>query len=550
MSAMARGTLALFRSVLVRPLYGEDLTPRQWRIGLSLRATLACLAVLIDLGILVMLGGSERIDQQALALFAWINLPLLTCDFFITLAMIRWSPLRKKSLVAALALVEAFTMVVWIQLTGTVTSYFIMAAALVILWYRLYFGWAVGMAYAFGVVSMHLGAFLLEIAGLLRPESAFVSPASKFYETLEYRWVAITSILWVYALTAMGANALVNRLREKDSALAELRREAERAAAGGKLGRLSDNVLNDRFAVGELLGRGGMGEIYMARSIADDVDVAIKVLHPHLADAEDLLERFRREAEAAARIPDQFTAKVLEIGSDEADQLFFIVMEYLRGEDLAAFMRRRGPLVAEELVALARGIGSALAAAHRVGIVHRDLKPPNIFLVEPPSGAPDSMLFDVRLLDFGVSKLPSTNDEPLTQTAAMLGTPGYMAPEQAMGRNELIGPAADCFSFGALLYRALTGKAPFRAGDLASWVNEVLHVDPPRPTTILPHLHRDVDAVFVLALAKDPAARYTDPELMVEDLERALGGALSPTTLARAVRLDNELVEAATVAAR
>jgi tRNA A-37 threonylcarbamoyl transferase component Bud32 len=539
------GRSSLVRSVVLPPPYREALSPRQWRVGMSLRVAMGLLAIAIDVGIIATLSGTQGIDQDVLVLFGWINIPILALTALSSWVMLRWRPARRLSILATMSALEALSMIVWIQATGTVTSYFIVAAAMLILWYRMYFGWVVGVAYSATLLAAHLGAFTLEQLGVLTPESLFVAEPSTFYQVEGYGLVAISSITWIYLLSFVGANAMINRFREKERLLAEVEREAARVAEGIKHGRLTHTMLAGEYALGELLGRGAMGEIYAARRVSSDAEVAVKVLHAHLVDDETIVERFRREAQLSARIPEVHTARVFDVGVDRVRQLPYIAMEYLRGEDLGAFLRRRGPLAPGELVALARRIATALDAAHEAGVIHRDLKPQNIFLVESAADPAD-----VRILDFGIAKVigPTRLGETLTVGEGFIGTPAFMAPEQALGKSAQIGPASDRFALAAVLYRALTGRLPFAASDLAEWLREVVHVDPLPPSTLRRELPTDVDAVFVIAMAKDPASRYRSAAALVEDLDLALDRRLPEATRERARRLSDSLAEAATMA--
>jgi serine/threonine-protein kinase len=275
-----------------------------------------------------------------------------------------------------------------------------------------------------------------------------------------------------------------------------------------------------------------MGEVYQARSVADNSTVAVKVLHSHLAEQGDMRERFRREAMLVARVPGAHVPKVLEHGV-LADGQSYIVMEYLRGEDLGAVLRRRGRLDLPEVVTLVERIGASLEAAHEAGVVHRDLKPQNVHILDD-SG-------EVRLLDFGIARL--MEGEGMTLASELVGTAGYMAPEQARGAGDEIGPHTDVFALGAIIYRALTGKHAFPSRSTAGAVYEALNHHPPPPSTLVPELPEDVDDVLTLALAKRCADRYARPSQLAEELRLAAQGALPAKSRARARELrrdDNE----------
>lgn len=491
-----------------------------------------CLCTAIFFDAIIWLGLRRADVNHAVAdRFALINISLLTLDAAITLASFYRTALRKRWVIACLVILENVTFIVWVQATGTLSSYFVLAGAILILAYRLAFDFAVAATCAASLFVMHIGVIVLELSGVLTPEPLFHGPVSRVYELPLYQSMTIISIGSIYVLCFVGANAYVNKLREKEHALREVREEAAEIAEGARHGRLSGMVIADEYALGELLGRGGMGEIYIARRVSAEQTVAVKVLHPHLIESATALERFRREARAAERIPAAHTARILAVGSDDDQGLHYIVMEYLRGEDMGALLRRRGPLRVRELVPIARQIAEALDAAHAVGVVHRDLKPSNVFLLAGATGD----IPEVRLLDFGISKmLDDTDEDPLTRADAVLGTIGYMAPEQALSQLGEVGPASDRFSFAAVIYRALCGRVPFLGRDVASAVQSLLRSAPPPPSTLRPGLPPDVDMVMTIGMAKTPGSRYSTAKALVDHLEIAADGCLDTETRERA----------------
>lgn len=508
------------------PRYREHISAAQWERSNKLRVYVLWIAVVIDVAIWLALRNDPTIDRAVLERFAVINISILSVDGVLAIAAFRYAALRRSWVIASCAALEGFTVLVWIQATGTLSSYFVLFGALVIVAYRLAFDFTTGAASALSMIALHAAAIGLELGGVLRPEALFAGAPSRVYQVQMYQWMAVTSIASVYVAAFVGANAYINKLREKEHALREVRREADAIAERVRHGRLSGLVIADDLALGELLGRGGMGEIYMARRVSDETSVAVKVLHPHLVDSGTALERFRREARAAERIPSEFTACILEVGTDDEHDVHYIVMEYLRGEDMGALLRRRGPLGVRELLPIARKIAQALDAAHAVDVVHRDLKPSNVFLV----GSDNDDELDVRLLDFGISKMLDDTDDPLTRADAVLGTIGYMAPEQALSQLGPIGPAADRFSFAAMLYRALCGRAPFAARDVAGAIHALLKLQPPAPSSLRPELNEEIDAVLKRGMAKAPADRYDSAMAMVEELELAAASCTNDTT--------------------
>jgi len=368
---------------------------------------------------------------------------------------------------------------------------------------------------------------LLETVGALRVASLFVRDPGAIYSAPAYRFAAMVSILWVYVSSFGFANWMFAALAAKDEELSDARDDLERAVAERKPGRLTGTTLDGsttRYRLGELLGRGGMGEVYEA-SAEDGTQVAIKVLYGHLAGHATVIERFRREADAARKLPSEFVAAVHHVGTTN-DGTPYLIMDLLRGEDLAAMLRRRVRLSPPELFPIVDALAAALDAAHDQGIVHRDVKPQNVFLVEGGG---------VRLLDFGVAHL----DEGIgiTQTAALLGTPGYLAPEQINGTGSGIGPHTDVFALGAIVYRALTGQPAFAAKNASAAAFEAINHVPAPPSRLAPELSADMDAVIALALAKRCEERYARASTFAHDLRAAFEGTLPPSVRVRATSI-------------
>jgi serine/threonine protein kinase len=303
----------------------------------------------------------------------------------------------------------------------------------------------------------------------------------------------------------------------------------DRVVAEVQPGRLSGQTLDGKYRLGELLGRGGMGEVYQAVRVADGNELAIKVLYAHLCGDEDLA-RFRREAAVTAKLPSDHVAQIYELGRCSTGGHHYLAMELLHGEDLAMLLRRRGRLTSAELLPIVDQLARGLEAAHAAGIIHRDLKPQNVFLV----GAGDTLR--VKLLDFGVARLVEGSE--LTRSAMLIGSPGYLAPEQAVSELGEVGPRADVFALGTIVYRAVTGQSAFAARTPAAAVYEAVHVDPPPPSKLAAELPADVDLVLALALAKRPTQRYASPTELARDLRAAFTGGLSEHSRDRAAAID------------
>jgi len=487
------------------------------------RALVIVAALLTDLLIVTTLRDPSLFHLRVLDAFAAINMSLLALDLAVTL-LVLGKPGRHRALVQDVCVViEAFTVVVWVQVTGSVSSYFLLVGPVLILAYRFFLGYRAGVVIAVSFAVCHVGAYVLETLGVLRIASLFVRDPGGIYSVPAYRFAAMTSILWVYVSSFGFANWMFAALADKDDELRDARDDLERAVAERKPGRLTGTTL-DGYRLGELLGRGGMGEVYEA-SREDGARVAIKVLYGHLAGHPTVIERFRREADAARMLPSEFVAAVHHVGTAR-DGTPYLIMDLLRGEDLAAMLRRRERLPPAELFPIVDALAAALDAAHDHGIVHRDVKPQNVFLVEGGG---------VRLLDFGVARLGEGIG--ITQTAAVLGTPGYLAPEQITGSGADLGPHTDVFALGAIVYRALTGQPAFAAKNASAAAFEALNHVPAPPSRLTPEVNADMDAVISLALAKRREERYSRASTFARDLRGAYEGTLPPAVRARATSI-------------
>jgi hypothetical protein len=258
-------------------------------------------------------------------------------------------------------------------------------------------------------------------------------------------------------------------------------------------------VLGSSYEIARLVGEGGMGRVYEARHLRlRDRRFAVKLLHPEFARQPDVVARFQREAESASSIAHPNVVDVFDVDKT-SDGVPFLVGEFLEGEELGDYIKRVGKLPVPVAVGIARQVCKALAAAHARGIVHRDMKPENVFLVERDG------VKVVKVLDFGISKAGS-GETHLTRTGMIMGTPSYMAPEQARGEN--VDLRADVYSIGALLYHALTGQRPFDSDDTAATLNMVLTEEPARPHLLVPEVPEAMELVVQRAMAKDPRDRY------------------------------------------
>ncbi|MGW7284684.1 serine/threonine-protein kinase, partial [Streptomyces sp. NPDC054847] len=240
------------------------------------------------------------------------------------------------------------------------------------------------------------------------------------------------------------------------------------------------------------LGAGGMGRVYLGRSSGGRT-VAVKVVHPHFALDDEFRARFRREVEAARRVGGEWTAPVLDAGPDEP--VPWVATGYVAGPSLTQAVTDHGPLPAHSVRVLGEGLARALVAVHALGLVHRDVKPSNVLLtLEGP-----------RLIDFGIARA-TDGTASLTSTGVSVGSPGYMSPEQILGKG--VTGAADVFSLGAVLAYAATGTAPFQGDSSAALLYKVVHEEPE-----LGALDGELRDLVGACLAKDPAARPAPGEI-------------------------------------
>ncbi|QRK06469.1 protein kinase [Archangium violaceum] len=265
-------------------------------------------------------------------------------------------------------------------------------------------------------------------------------------------------------------------------------------------------IVGGRFGIETLAGRGGMGSIYRARDSETGQPVALKLLHG--ATIPEAVHRFHREGTLLSELRHPGIVSYVAHGTTERDQPY-LVMEWLEGEDLAQRLRRR-PLSLSESLSLLRRAAEALAEAHRQGIVHRDIKPANLFL---RGGHPE----DVVVLDFGLARLTEPAVVTVTGSNTVVGSPGYMSPEQASSQSEIL-PSADIFSLGCVLYECLTGKPPFAAPHFAAALAKILYADPAPLHALRPHLPAGLQLLVDRMLIKDPKRRLPDATSLLQAL--------------------------------
>jgi serine/threonine-protein kinase len=309
-------------------------------------------------------------------------------------------------------------------------------------------------------------------------------------------------------------------------------------------------LVAERYRIVRSLAEGAMGRVYLAEHEGLHRQVALKFLHESMVGNAEVAARFAREAVAAARIEHPNVIAVYDSGMDERGR-FFLAMEYCEGQELRASLRGEA-LPSGRVVALARQVAAALDHAHAQGIVHRDIKPENILVVRHPDGSET-----VKVIDFGIAKLFEPTDsggQALTQTGFVLGTPEYMAPEQALGGT--IDHRVDLYAFAVVVYEMLVGRRPFESDDVMALLRLHMVVAPPPPSSRRTdgRLTADVDAVFAKALAKSPGERHASAGDFVSELARALEApaplSVVPASLAPAVLRASTFARALTARGR
>jgi serine/threonine protein kinase len=279
-------------------------------------------------------------------------------------------------------------------------------------------------------------------------------------------------------------------------------------------------VLSGRYELSHLVARGGMAEVYRARDQLLDRPVALKVLFPELSVDRSFVERFRREAQAAANLSHPNIVPVFDWGEDNGT--YFIVMEFVDGRALSSILRTAGPLHPDRAAEIAADVAGALSYAHRHGVVHRDVKPGNVLITEEGT---------IKVTDFGIARAVNT-EESLTQTGAVMGTATYFSPEQAEGMG--VDSRSDIYSLGVVIFEMVTGRPPFLGDTPVAVASKHVREHPPAPREVNPGVPPDLEAIILKCLAKSPDHRYaTGDDLRIDLLRfregRAVGATNPPT---------------------
>ncbi|MFI0978082.1 protein kinase [Streptomyces sp. NPDC021093] len=277
------------------------------------------------------------------------------------------------------------------------------------------------------------------------------------------------------------------------------------------------SVANGRYQLRDLLGEGGMASVYLAYDSALDRQVALKTLHAEMGREAAFRERFRREAQAVAKLSHTNIVSVFDTGEDELGgmQMPYIVMEYVEGQPLgsvlAADVQQYGAMPADKALKITSDVLAALETSHEMGLVHRDIKPGNVMMTK--RGV-------VKVMDFGIARAMQSGVTSMTQTGMVVGTPQYLSPEQALGRG--VDARSDLYSVGIMLFQLLTGRLPFEADSALALAYAQVQEEPVAPSSINRTIPPAVDALVARALKKNPNERFPSAAAMADECTRVL----------------------------
>ena len=292
-------------------------------------------------------------------------------------------------------------------------------------------------------------------------------------------------------------------------------------------------VLGDRYKLGQMIGTGGMADVYIADDQRLHREVAVKILRSDLARDPAFINRFNKEALAAAGLNHPGIVSVYDSGQEETPSgvMPYIVMEYVEGHTLREILHSGDRLPFERAIEIVEGVLNALAYSHKNGLVHRDIKPGNIMLTDAG---------DVKVMDFGIARAMDDIGATMTSTWNVVGTAQYLSPEQATGETADL--RSDIYSVGCLLYELVAGKPPFTGDTPVAIAYQHVSADFPLPSSINPSLDENIDKIITVALAKNPEDRYQSAEMMLADIRRASRGQDVTTKIRRIIPRRNFLI--------
>ena len=273
------------------------------------------------------------------------------------------------------------------------------------------------------------------------------------------------------------------------------------------MSQVSPTVFNGRYELQRRLARGGMADVFLARDRLLDRPVAIKVLFPDLAGDPAFVERFRREAQAAANLNHPNIVSIFDWG--QQDDTYFIVMEFIDGRSLADLIRTQGVLDADRAAEITSDVAAALGFAHRSGVIHRDVKPGNVLITSDGQ---------VKVADFGIATVLSDTNTDLTRAGTVMGTATYFSPEQAQGRS--VDARSDLYSLGAVLFEMVVGRPPFKGDTPLAVAIKHVQEPPPSPRALGANMAESLEAITLKLLAKNPDNRYPSADDLRADLRR------------------------------
>jgi len=476
----------------------------------------------------------------------------------ISLSLIGGDPVAKRVLLVALAAIAGScgwlrwtlrsdenysvartTIVAYVAVLGAFTGiwYFgVFSPAAIVLPFGLsFFSLGQNQRAAFAVYAacavLQAGLMILVASGVVRDVGLVRASSLTFLEHVVVIVLVQVTIVATYLIHRKAREAtlhaieqhdrVVRSLAHRDALLREARQDLAQAMQAGGVGRWTEEMVGG-FRLGRVLGRGAMGEVYeAAREGGNGEPAAVKLLHPHVLAQAELVQRFVREARIVAGLNAANVVRVLDVSTPDEPVPWF-AMERLVGQDLADHLREHKRMGLKGAVAMLRQVGLGLDAARAAGVVHRDLKPRNLFLTS-------SQVW--KILDFGVARV--STEETLTKDQ-IVGTPNYMAPEQANGAR--VTHRTDLFALGVIAYRVLTGRPAFEGEATAEILYKVVHSMPPQPTA-LASLPPAMDLVLAVALAKNPADRFDSGAELARAVEEASRGNVDAALRERAERL-------------